>query len=452
MKFYGRENELAALAAETRQIAGGSRLAVVTGRRRIGKTTLLLRAAEASGLPYLYFFVQRKYAEEELAQAWMNEIRSHFDLADDEGPAKLKLSAVLRFLMKLTAARPAVLIIDECQEIDRIHPAFWSELQEIWDREKAASHLALWMSGSIAAALRHIFDDASEPLFGRQDLSLTVRPFTPALLTTIFRDYAPHGAPDDILALYAVTGGVARYVETLADSTDLTRDGLMDFLFSASGEFLRNDGSTVLANEFRVESPIYYQLLQAVAEGKTRWSELTDVCDGKPIGPYLNRLEQQYGLLKPLAPMFSTSAKGLRYRLSDAYFRFWFRFIEPASARALAERQSWPMLKSLCSAVWDQFTGLALEDWYRESAWASGRWTNVGQWWDRKGENEIDLITVNSLEKTIEIAEIKRNPQKIRREILETKAAAFVNACGKSLKGYRLLPVKGLSLEDLLKD
>ncbi len=208
----------------------------------------------------------------------------------------------------------------------------------------------------------------------------------------------------------------------------------------------------MLANEFRFESPLYYQLLQAVSEGKTRWAELASVCDGKPIGPYLSRLEQQYGLIKPVAPMFSTSAKGLRYRLADDYFRFWFRFIEPAAARSLAERQNWAVLKALCTSAWDQFTGLALEDWYRESAWTSGRWTDAGQWWDRKGENEIDLITVNSFEKTIEITEIKRNPKKIRLEILDAKAQAFAKACGQSIHGFRILPVRGLSLENLLTD
>ena len=451
MKFYGREEELAALAAETQLIQSSSRLAVVTGRRRIGKTTLLLRAAQACGLPSLYFFVQRKYAEEELARSWMDEIRRQFGLTEDDGPARLKLSAVLRFLMKLTVRQPALLIIDECQEIDRIQPTFWSELQEIWDREKGGSHLALWMSGSIAAALRHIFDDASEPLFGRQDLSLTVRPFSTSLLKTIFRDHAPLGSADDLLALYAVTGGVARYVETLADSTDLTRDAILDFIFSVRGEFLRQDGGTVLANEFRVESPVYYQLLQAIACGKTRWEELADVCPGN-IGPYLSRLETQYGLVKRTAPMFSTSPKGLRYHLADAYFRFWFRFVEPAPLRSLAERQNWPVLRKLCRAAWDQFTGLVLEDWFREAALASGRWTAVGPWWDRRGENEIDLVALNSLEKTVEVAEVKRNPQKIRLEILDEKAQVFLTACGKSLKGARLLPAKGLSLEDMLQN
>ena len=80
MKFYGRENELSALKSECKALDVGSRLAVVTGRRRIGKTTLLLKAAEESALPVLYFFVQRKYTEEELAQSWISQIRTLFCL------------------------------------------------------------------------------------------------------------------------------------------------------------------------------------------------------------------------------------------------------------------------------------------------------------------------------------------------------------------------------------
>lgn len=121
MQFYGRENELSALSHECKALTFGSRLAVVTGRRRVGKTTLLLKAAEESALPVLYFFVQRKYTEQELAQSWIAEIRTLFGLTEEDGPAKNKLSSVIRFVLKLTQTRPSVLIIDECQEIDRVN-------------------------------------------------------------------------------------------------------------------------------------------------------------------------------------------------------------------------------------------------------------------------------------------------------------------------------------------
>ena len=110
------------------------------------------------------------------------------------------------------------------------------------------------MSGSVASAIRHIFSDTSEPLFGRQDLSLTLHAFNPLLLTKIFTAHCKKKDAENLLMLYAVTGGVARYVETLVDNTDLTKAGQLDFIFSTLGEFMRNDGVTVLANEFRVES------------------------------------------------------------------------------------------------------------------------------------------------------------------------------------------------------
>lgn len=451
MQFYGRENELSALSHECKALTFGSRLAVVTGRRRVGKTTLLLKAAEESALPVLYFFVQRKYTEQELAQSWIAEIRTLFGLTEEDGPAKNKLSSVIRFVLKLTQTRPSVLIIDECQEIDRVNSAFWSELQEIWDREKKSSHLALWMSGSVASAIRHIFGDTSEPLFGRQDLSLTLRAFEPFLLTQIFTACNKNSSTQDLLMLYAVTGGIARYVETLVDNTDLTKQGMLDYIFSIRGEFLRNDGATVLANEFRVESPIYYRILRALAQGKTRWSELADLCEGKVISPYVERLEKQYDLISRHSPIFSTSTRGLRYRLKDPYFRFWFRFTEPATAQALAERQNWNLLIALFEDSWENFSDLTLEDWFRESYLTSDNWTQADSWWDKKGENEIDLVAVNSHTKTLEIAEVKRNRKKYNPNLLSHKITLFNNACAPLIEGYKIPSPKCLSLDDMLK-
>lgn len=128
----------------------------------------------------LYFLCRRRYAEAELAQIWLDEVIETFGLSEEEGPRRLKLAEVVRFVMKLSREKPCVMILDECQELDYVAPAFWADLQVVWDREKDNSRLLLMMSGSIAAAIRHIFDDASEPLFGRQDLALTLRPFGPS--------------------------------------------------------------------------------------------------------------------------------------------------------------------------------------------------------------------------------------------------------------------------------
>lgn len=270
----------------------------------------------------LYFLCRRRYAEAELAQIWLDEVIETFGLSEEEGPRRLKLAEVVRFVMKLSREKPCVMILDECQELDYVAPAFWADLQVVWDREKDNSRLLLMMSGSIAAAIRHIFDDASEPLFGRQDLALTLRPFGPKLLKEIFLDLRPQGTPEDLLAFYAVTGGVARYVAYLADTVPLTQNDMVNLIFSESGNFLQTDGAMLLANVFRVESAIYERILRAVANGATKWNEIEDQLGGKNIAGYMDRLEKRYGLLRKYNPMFSESTRGVRYGISDPYFRF----------------------------------------------------------------------------------------------------------------------------------
>lgn len=449
MKFYGRTSEIAALQTELRLSEHQSRLAVVTGRRRVGKTKLILKVAQESGRPMLYFLCQRKYAQQELAQVWLDSVRETFDLPSDAGPRRLTLANVVKFVMELSRENPCVLILDECQELDFVAPAFWSDLQGIWDLGKDNSHVLLMMSGSIAAAIRHIFDDASEPLFGRQDLSLTLRPFSPQLLKEIFLDYNPQGNPDDLLTLYAVTGGVARYVAYLADTVPLTKTAIVNQIFSESGNFLRSDGSTLLANEFRLESATYERILRAVAEGKTKWAEIVDQLQGQNIAGYMDRLEKQYGLIKKVSPIFSTSTRGVRYAVSDPYFRFWFRFIEPAQYRSLAERGNWDALRAMCLNALDQYTGRTLEDWYHDLYGASPAWTQTGRWWDRQGLNEIDLIAINDLTHQFSIFEIKRNAQKINLALLEQKAQAFEKACAGHLKSFGKPNLVGLSLETM---
>lgn len=53
MKFYGRENEIGELRKIRQFSKTGSRMTVLTGRRRIGKTELVDRALNDGAHPYL---------------------------------------------------------------------------------------------------------------------------------------------------------------------------------------------------------------------------------------------------------------------------------------------------------------------------------------------------------------------------------------------------------------
>lgn len=353
--------------------------------------------------------------------------------------------------MTLSRNKPCIMVIDECQALDVIAPSFWADLQEIWDLGKDASKLLLVMSDSIATAIRHIFNDASEPLFGRTDLFLTVQPFRPPLLQEIFRNHNPQGSGDDLLTLYATTGGVASYAMQLIERTPLTKDDIIEYIYSPGGSALRNDANTVLTNEFRMDSPQYFKILRAIANGATKWTEISDVMEGKDISGYMDRLNKQFNIISKISPLYATGTRGIRYEIRDLFFRFYFQFVEPPAYSKNIEFQNWEPAIERCLRSYDQFSGRALESWFHDYFATLPRWDITGRWWDRRGENEIDLIGINDRTSQIDIFEIKRNPKKIDLNVLAAKAVAFEQACAPHLKGLGAPHLKGLSLEDVLK-
>ncbi len=349
--------------------------------------------------------------------------------------------------MQLSEDSFCTLVIDECQALDGNVPSFWSELQPIWDTHKGRAKLLLIMIGSNPSAIKHIFGNIREPLYGRADQFLTVRPFGTALVARILNDHAPRASWQDLLAFYALTGGVARYIELLVRSGARTQDAFIDWVFSDAGYGFRDEGQLLLAYALNTASPVYHQILRGIAQGATRWSELNSCIDGQ-INPYLTRLEKQYGFIRRNYPLYrETAIRGVRFSIANPYFRFWFRFIEPADCRNLIEQKQWGLLRKHCREALPAFCGWTLLQWFIERYKESGHWIDVGGWWDKKGTNEIDLVAVNSLTQEIEMAEIKRNPKKLDMALLQQKAEAFLEANSK----YQnfTLRLRGLSGENM---
>ena len=102
------------------------------------------------------------------------------------------------------------------------------------------------------------------------------------------------------------------------------------------------------------------------------------------------------------------------------------------------------LLREFVETGYEQYSGLVLEKYFREKLMTQERFTEVGSYWDNKGENEIDLIALNDLDRTALVAEVKRNPAKINLQTLARKAETL----RKELAKYRM-ELQGLSLEDM---
>lgn len=439
MRFFDRTEEIASLREIRGMAKENAQFTVVTGRRRIGKTSLVWKAYEDE--PILYFFVARK-AEVDLCEDYRLEIENKLGVPT-MGHAE-RFSDVFEYLMILSAERPITLFIDEFQEFFRVNKSVYSDMQRIWDLYSTKARINLIVCGSIYSMMTKIFKDKKEPLYNRQSRFMTVRPFPPSTLKEILAEYNPGYTAEDLLALYAFTGGVAKYVQLLMDAGATSKTGMIDHIVKADSIFL-GEGKAILIEEFGKDYGIYFSILSAIARGKTSRSEIENVV-GREIGGYLTKLEKEYEVVSKKQPLFEkSSAKNVRYTIEDNFFTFWFRFIYKYSY--MLEIENYGSVKAVIDRDYETFSGLMLERWFRRVLIERQAYTRIGGWWDRKGENEIDLVAENELEDTATFFEVKRKAGNIDMEKLKAKASVFLRATG-AFNGYAF-SYKGLSMADM---
>ena len=439
MRFYDREQEIAYLKDTRKMAEKVARFTVVTGRRRIGKTTLIREAYK--DVPFIYFFVARK-AEGDLCEVYLEEISEKLGVPT-LGSSR-HFSDIFRYLMQLSETRSFTLVIDEFQDFYRVNKAVFSEMQDIWDEYEKTSHMNLIVCGSVYSMMQKIFKDKKEPLYGRNTGELKVKPFTPSVLKQIMADAKPGYSKEDLLALFTFTGGVAKYVNLLVDAGALDRDSMIRYMVSANSSFLA-EGKNNLIEEFGKDYGTYFSILSCIARGKNTRNEIEDVIV-KEVGGYLTNLEKDYELISKRQPLFEkSSTKNVRYELGDVFYSFWFRFIFKYSY--IIEIENYGKLQDIIMRDYNTFSGLMLERYFHCMAMGSGKYTRLGRWWDRKGENEIDLIAADELSGTATFFEIKRLKGEISIGELRQKAETMLRATG-AFEDYEI-GYEGLSMEEM---
>ena len=418
MKFYNREKEIKKLLEINEQSKKNAQFSVVTGRRRIGKTQLLLKSYENT--KFLYFFVAKK-SEVILCQDFLQELKEKLNLPI-LGEVN-SFSVLFEYIVQLSYEQNITLIIDEFQEFFTVNPSVYSDMQRIWDLHKDKAKLNLIVSGSVISLMYKIFENYKEPLFGRANHFIKIQAFKTNTLKEILSDYSPSYTPDDLLALYSFTGGVAKYVQLFMDNGWTSKEKMIEGMIDENSIFI-SEGKNLLIDEFGKEYGTYFSILTAISEGKNTRAEIENLLK-KEIGGYLTKMERDFNLIKKQQPIFTkSSTKNVKYQIEDNFIMFWFRFIYKYSS--MIEIGAYEQLRKIIKRDFSSFSGHMLEKYFRENAQISQAYTSIGNYWDRKGETEIDFIAVNEIEKSIDFAEIKRQKNSISIEKLRQKAAEFL--------------------------
>lgn len=435
MKFYDREIETETLRKIEETSWQYAQMTIITGRRRIGKTTLIKHAYDADGM--IYFFVARK-SEALLCKELTDTIRDRLGEELGEFTSMAKLFSAI---MQIAKRRHFTLVFDEFQNFKYVNESFFSDMQNVWDANKQDARINLIICGSLYSMMTKIFDDRKEPLYGRATSRIRLREFPLRTLREIMQDNNSGYTPDDLLAMYMITGGVAKYVEQLVQADAFTKEKIIDTVLSFGSYFIE-EGKELLSDEFGKDYGGYFSILSAIASGFNERGEIKSYT-GIEAGGYLDKLENTYDLLYRYRPYLAApGSRNVKYGIKDNFLNFWFRFIY--KYRSAVEIGNLSYVREKVGADYDTFSGWILERYFRQFYRETGLYNIVTNYWEKDGSNEIDLIAVDEADHEIVIGEVKRNKKRIDLHKLEDKAASI---CRKQ-KGWKVGFV-GLSLDDM---
>ena len=436
MEFIDRENELKLLEGIRKRSEKSATMTVITGRRRIGKTTLTLKAFE--GHLFIYLFVVRKN-EILLCQEFIEEISRGLKievLGEFNNFARL-----FEYLLVHSGSQPFTLVIDEFQEFLNVNSSVFSEMQKLWDRYKPTAKMNLILCGSVHSMMKKIFEDEKEPLFGRASERINLQPFSVDVLKDLLKTRFTDIKNKDILAFYTITGGAARYVELFCDKEIYTFPQMINEVFRENS-LLIDEGKNVLIEEFGRDYAIYFSILSLISSSKTSRPEIESILQ-KDIGGYLDKLENEYMVIRSVRPILAKpGGKIQRYAINDNFLSFWFRFVY--KYRSAVEIGNYKYLQAVVKRDFDTYSGLFLEKYFREKIALSGDYTAIGNYWEKGNRNEIDIVAIDDLKKKVLIAEVKMKKASFRPKVLRESASNLANKFGDEQIEYQ-----SFSLEDI---
>lgn len=382
-------------------------LLIIYGRRRIGKTELILKATENVKRIY-YLAVGEKNLER------------FYALCLQQFPEISKLKIDWETLFEFLKDNVEAVIIDEFQNLIHENKSILNIFQAIVDIKLKNSKLKLILLGSSISMITSKVLDYKSPLYGRRTGSLELKGVSFFDLIKFF----PKFSIKELIEIYAFADGIPFYLVKI----DKKFSSWLQEEIKKSKSFLRDEVDFLMRYEFK-DASTYKLILEAIAQGKTKLNEIKDFIKIKrtDISPYLRNL-LEVKMIKRAVPITERSKSRFgRYYISDNFIKFWFRYIYPN----LSSIEEGIFELNAIKSDYNSYLGQIFEEVSKQFLIKKGRsifnFTKIGRWWHK--DKEIDIMALNEETKEILFVECKWqervNPSKILQELKEK--AEFVD-------------------------
>ena len=405
--FVGRENEMGKL--EELYAKGGFQMVVLYGRRRVGKTTLTTEFAK--GKRTLYFTALEQSDRNNLAD-FTRKIQEFFNLPGVSG-AFPSWTDAFDFLAERAAEDPFVFVFDEFPYAAQRNEALPSTLQIAIDHKLANTGMFMILCGSNQGFMESKVLGRNSPLYGRRTAQMRIEP----LGYLDARKMLPGVDEQEAFRYYGCFGGVPYYLSQIDVALGF-RENLTRLYFDPSG-FLYDEPMGLLRQELS-EPALYNSILRSIAGGANKQNEIADRTGiaSTSLPRYLKTL-MNLGIIERAVPFSEnpdTSKRGI-YRMRDACYDFWFRFVMPY-ASDIESGLGKAIVAVLPDAQLNEYLGRRFErlclEWLVMQA-KEGKLpipaTTVGSWWGAnpatKSQTNIDVLAADKIGKTLLIGECK---------------------------------------------
>lgn len=403
--FIDRQNEMQALinAVNSKK----TELILIYGRRRVGKSRLLIEFAKKHNALYLLADMSKNVLD-----ILASQIREEFVRFKD-------WEDFFEFMYK---SKYKIIIIDEFQYLYNTNKAWPSLLQRWWEKIKETDKKII-LCGSIISTIYKISKGYGSALYGRKTMEMNIIP----LKFRFIIDFYPNYNFEELINAYAVVGGIPRYLEEFDQSMSI-EDNIRTKILNKTS-FLYNEPINLLFEEFRDPAP-YISIILAITQGYVKFAEIANasLIEGYKLPKYLSVLER-VGIIEKDIPVTEKKIKTkiTRYKIRDNFYRFWFKFVyRNISTIELGLEDE---VFNLIMKDFNAYIGTIFEDVCMEFILDSGVTlpTKIGKWWHK--DKEIDIVALNEHTKEILFTECKWaenvNANKILAELREK--AQFVD-------------------------
>ncbi|WP_227134683.1 ATP-binding protein [Halorubellus salinus] len=381
-------------------------LLVLYGRRRVGKTTLVTSILDELDTPSFYYLCDERGTTQN-ARRFAEQCA---DTLDDIPPDVDSFLDAFEYLKRRLDGR-AVVALDEFSYLVDDDDSIPSVFQTIADDTIEDTGISLVLLGSSISMMEEGVLSYESPLYGRRTGQWRMEPMTLGDATGFFPDYTA----TELVEAYSILGGIPAYLEQF-DRTQSLLENIERFVLS-KGAFLYEEPEFLLRQELR-EPPTYMAILEAIAGGATRVSEIGNEIgrDASSLSRYLQNLTR-LALVERETPVTDPDGRGV-YRITDQFLRFWFRYVLPNRA-TLEQGHTDPVLDAIEETL-PEHTSWTFETVCRQATRTPAfpvSCSRVGRWW--YGGDEIDVAGIDEQSETLLLGECKWTTDVVGRGLLE---------------------------------